>query len=254
MHKHLLQKVALVTGGTRGIGRAIVEEYVKEGASVAFFGTNDTLGKEVTESLQNQLGDNQKLRFYQVDVGNFQQVEEVINQVFKDFGSIDILVNNAGITKDNLLMKMSEEDWDKVIDINLKSIYNTCHAVIRNMMKARKGKIINITSISGLVGNAGQTNYSASKAGMVGFTKSLAKEVASRNIHVNCIAPGFIETAMSEAVPQEKKVAFMETIPLKRFGQSIEIAHAAVFLASDQSNYITGQILTVDGGLAMGTF
>jgi len=252
MDKCLLKKVALVTGGTRGIGKAIVEQFIKEGASVAFFGTNETLGKEVAETISSHLEADQKSVFYQVDVGNCHAVEEAIAQVCRDFGPIDILVNNAGITRDNLLMKVSEEDWDEVININLKSVYNTCHAVIRSMIKARSGKIINITSISGLVGNAGQTNYSASKAGMVGFTKSLAKEVGSRNIHVNCIAPGVIETAMSEGIPEEKKKAFMDTIPLKRFGQADEVAYAAVFLASAQSNYITGQVLTIDGGLAMG--
>lgn len=245
-------KIALITGGTRGIGRTIVEEFSKEEASIAFFGTNESLGKEVKESLEPQLKEGQKISFYKVDVSDFGAVKEGINQVLSDFGSIDVVVNNAGITRDNLLMKMTEEEWDKVLDTNLKSIFYICQTIIRPMLKARKGKIINITSISGIAGNAGQTNYAASKAGMIGFTKSLAKEAASRNIQVNCIAPGFIETDMSAAIAEEKKKSFIDSIPLQRFGKTEDIAYAAIFLASDRSNYITGQVLTIDGGLVMG--
>lgn len=242
------KKVAVITGATRGIGKAIAHCFTKEGAHLAFFGTNKALGIEVEQELQS-LFPEQKIRFYSVDVSNTVEVEKALQQVLTDFGTVDVLVNNAGITRDGLLMKLSEEDWDRVLDTNLKSVYNSCKALIRPMMKARKGKIINITSVVGIMGNAGQTNYGASKAGMIGFSKSLAKEVASRNICVNCIAPGFIETAMTGVIPEEKKGEFLNTIPLKRFGHPEEIAHAALFLASSLSDYITGQVLTVDGGL-----
>lgn len=248
MEKLLSQKVALITGGTRGIGKAIADKFLEQGASLALFGTNAALGKEVETSLQKE---GQKVIFYQVDVSNGKAIEEAINKVIADFGKIDILINNAGITRDNLLMKMSEEEWDQVIGTNLKSVFNTCKAVIRPMMKARSGKIINITSVVGLMGNAGQTNYSASKAGIIGFTKSLAKEVGSRNININCIAPGFIQTAMTDSLPEDKKKLFLSSIPLQRFGKGEEIANTALFLASSLSDYITGQVITVDGGMVM---
>jgi 3-oxoacyl-[acyl-carrier protein] reductase len=178
-------------------------------------------------------------------------VSETVEKLIQDWGKIDILVNNAGITRDNLLMKMSEEDWDLVMDVNLKSVYNTCKALCRPMMKARNGAIINISSVIGLTGNAGQINYAASKAGMIGFTKSLAKELASRGVRANCIAPGYIETQMTDGLPAPVKEAIITKIPMSRIGQPRDIAHAALFLASDLSSYMTGQILTVDGGMVM---
>ena len=171
--------------------------------------------------------------------------------MINEFSHVDILVNNAGITKDTLLMRMSEEDFDRVIDINLKSVYNTCKVLVRSMMKNKKSKIINISSIVALMGNAGQTNYAASKAGVIGFTKSLAKEVASRNINVNAIAPGFIETEMTQKIPEKIQEQMLKNIPLKRFGKSQDIANMVLFLASDESDYITGQVFTVDGGMGM---
>ncbi len=186
-----------------------------------------------------------------VDVSKYVDVEKACLEVIAELGHVDILVNNAGITKDALLMKMSEEDFDRVIDINLKSVYNTCKVLVRPMMKNSKSKIINISSIVGLIGNFGQTNYAASKAGMIGFTKSLAKEVASRNINVNAVAPGFIETEMTEKIPEKVKELMLKNIPLKRFGKPQDIANMVLFLASDDSDYITGQVFTVDGGMVM---
>lgn len=247
----LFDKKAIVTGGTRGIGRAIVKKFAEHGASVALFGTNSEKGKEAVEEIRPLLGQGQTVTFYQIDVSNAEAVESGIKKVLEDLGRVDVLVNNAGVTRDNLLMKMSEEDWDKVLETNLKSLYNTCRAVIRPMMKARQGKIINISSVVGLMGNAGQTNYAASKAGMIGFTKSLAKEMGSRNICINCIAPGFIKTEMTDHLSEDQKKSLMQQIPLQRLGNPDEIAHAALFLASPLADYITGQVLTVDGGMAM---
>lgn len=238
-------KVAIVTGGTRGIGRAIVTAFAKAGAQVAFWGTNAALGQEIEKELGS------KVRFFSVDVSKGEAVESAVKEVITAFGGIDILVNNAGITRDNLLLRMSEEQWQEVIDINLKSVFLTSKAVLRPMMKAKKGKIINISSIVGLVGNAGQTNYAASKAGMIGFTKAFAKEYASRNICANCIAPGFIETAMTDALPEEQKAAFLKQIPLQRFGKCEEIAALTLFLAGSGGDYITGQVIAMDGGLAI---
>lgn len=243
-------KKALVTGATRGIGKAIAKRFVAEGASLAFFGTNVALGKELEAELKAAYPE-QQIQFYAVDVANAQEVEATVKQVLETFGGIDILVNNAGITRDTLLLKMSEEDWDKVMATNLKSVYATSKAVIRQMMKARSGKIINITSVVGLTGNAGQANYAASKAGMIGFSKSLAKEMGSRHICVNCIAPGFIDTAMTEVLTDEQKEGIFNQIPLGRLGLPEEIAHAAVFLASSYADYITGQVIAVDGGMVM---
>lgn len=244
-------KKAIITGGTRGIGKAIALRFAKEGASIALFGTNETVGKEAEAEVRKELQEGQKVTFYKVDVSSTKDVDAAIKQVLEDFQGVDILVNNAGITRDNLFLRMSEEEWDQVIDTNLKSAYNTCKALTRTMMKAKSGKIINITSVVGLIGNAGQANYAASKAGMIGFTKALAKELASRNITLNCIAPGFIETAMTDELKEEHKTAFLSQIPMERFGKPEEIANVAVFLASPLSDYITGQVITVDGGMVM---
>lgn len=247
MEKLLNGKIAVVTGGTRGIGKAIALAFAREGATVVILGTNAEKGKEAVEELKKS----SPAAFYQVDIGLTKQVEEVFQKIYQEFGAIDVLVNNAGITKDNLLMRMSEADWDQVMVTNLKSVYNTCKAVIRPMMKSQGGKIINITSVVGLIGNAGQTNYAASKAGMIGFTKSLAKEVATRNICVNCIAPGFIQTDMTDALNEKQKEGILSQIPMQKLGSTEDIADATVFLASARSNYITGQVISVDGGMAI---
>jgi len=244
----LKDKIAIVTGGTRGIGFAIAKRFLEEGAHVALFGTNSERGKEAAERLG---ASGQRVRFYQVDVSNDEMVDAAINRVIEELGPIDILVNNAGITRDGLLMKMKEEDWNAVLDTNLKSVYSSCKSVVRPMMKARAGKIINITSVVGLIGNAGQTNYAASKAGIIGFTKALAKEVASRGISVNCIAPGFIETDMTDGLNEIQKEQLFKTIPMGRLGKPEDIANAALFLAGSESAYMTGQVLTIDGGMVM---
>jgi len=250
MHYHLKDKTSIITGGTAGIGKEIAIAFAKEGAHVAIFGTNAERAKEVLELLQ-QRHPNQKFLVKLVDVSDKKAVDQALQEILAEFGKIDILVNNAGITRDGLLMKMTEDDWDRVIAVNLKSVYNTCQALVRSMLKARSGKIINITSVVGLNGNAGQTNYAASKAGMVGFTQSLAKEVASRGICVNCIAPGFIKTSMTDVLTDEQREGILKQVPMNRLGSAEEIANAAIFLASDWSNYITGQVLTVDGGMVM---
>ncbi|HEX4840437.1 MAG TPA: 3-oxoacyl-ACP reductase FabG [Rhabdochlamydiaceae bacterium] len=250
MHYHLKDKVAVITGGTAGIGKEIALAFAKEGAHVAIFGTNAERAKEVLELLQQRYP-NQKFLVKLADVSDKKAVDQALQEILAEFGKIDILVNNAGITRDGLLMKMAEDDWDRVIAVNLKSVYNTCQALVRPMLKVRRGKIINITSVVGLNGNAGQTNYAASKAGMIGFTQSLAKEVASRGICVNCIAPGFIKTSMTDALTDEQRDGILKQVPMNRLGSAEEVANAAIFLASDWSNYITGQVLTVDGGMVM---
>lgn len=250
MNDLLLNQIAVVTGGTAGIGKAIAQKYAENGAKVIIFGTNKERGEQAVEEI-NRLPNPQKVQFSQLDVSSAGQVEAEIKKILEEHGKVDILVNNAGITCDMLLMKMKEEDWDRVMEVNVKSCYNTCHALVRAMMKARKGKIINMSSVIGLTGNAGQTNYAASKAAVIGFTKALAKELAPRNINVNCLAPGFIETAMTEAMSSEQREDASGKIPLGRMGQPIEIANAALFLASSWSDYITGQVLAVDGGMVM---
>ncbi|MBJ7449185.1 MAG: 3-oxoacyl-[acyl-carrier-protein] reductase [Parachlamydiales bacterium] len=243
----LKDKVAIITGGTAGIGRAIAFEFAKAGAHIAVVGTNTERGQAVVNEIISQYG--VKAHFYKTNVASFSDVENCLKDIANDFPVIDILVNNAGITKDGLMMKMSEENWDIVIDTNLKSVFNFCKLLARQFLKARQGKIINVTSVIGLTGNAGQGNYAASKAGMVGLTKSLALEFASRNIQVNCIAPGFIETSMTDGLSDEIKKNLLEQIPMGRMGKTEEIASAALFLASDMSNYITAQVLVVDGGM-----
>lgn len=248
----LKNKKAIVTGGTSGIGKAIALLFVKNGADVAIFGTNEKNGQDALLELEKNKSDpSQKILFKKVDVSKTKIVEEAINQVLAELSAVDILINNAGITKDGFIIKMTEEEWDEVIAINLKSVYNTSRIIARSMMKARSGKIINISSIVGLIGAAAQTNYAASKAGMIGFTKSLAKELARKNVCVNAIAPGYIQTKMTEVLSKEIQEKYLSEIPLCRIGSVDDVANAALFLASDLSNYITGQVLTVDGGMAM---
>lgn len=248
----LKDKKALITGGTAGIGKEIALCYARQGASVAICGTNLERAQTVLDELkQAQVFPDQMFEVIIVDVANKQSVDEALQKLIASWGSIDILVNNAGITRDGLLMRMSEEDWDVVIDTNLKSVYNTCQALVRPMIKAKKGKIINITSVVGLTGNAGQVNYAASKSGMVGLTKSLAQELATRGICVNCIAPGFIQTRMTDVLTDSQKEGILKKIPMGKMGSPQDTANAAVFLASHLSDYMTGQVLTVDGGMVM---
>lgn len=243
-------QTAVVTGATAGIGKAIAIRFAEEGAFVVAIGTNTERGEQVVKEIE-AMPDSPGALFQKVDVSNYSQVEQAMKQVLETRGQVDVLVNNAGITKDQLLMKMSEEDWDTVMDINVKSCYNTCRALARSFLKAKKGRIINMSSVIGLTGNAGQVNYAASKAAIIGLTKSLAKELASRNILVNCIAPGFIETPMTEVMNEAQKNAALGTIPLGRMGSPNDIANAALFLACSWSGYMTGQVVTVDGGMVM---
>ncbi|MCB1082002.1 MAG: 3-oxoacyl-ACP reductase FabG [Chlamydiia bacterium] len=243
-------KKALITGGTSGLGKEIALTFAEEGADVAIMGTNAERAKQVAEALSGMKKfEEQTFWFDTVNVASKQEVNQSIERLLKEWGNVDILINCAGITRDGLFMKMSEDDWDQVMNTNLKSVYNLSHALVRPMMKARKGKIINVTSVVGLTGNPGQVNYSASKLGMVGFTKSLAKELGSRGINVNCIAPGFFETPMTNVLTEQQREGILQRVPMGRLGNPKEIAHAAVFLASDRSDYITGQVLTVDGGM-----
>lgn len=246
---NLSGKVALVTGGSRGIGRSIVLHLAHSGADVAF--TYRSKVDEANALVAELQAMGRKAAAFQSDAANSTQSNDVVQNVIKDFGRIDILVNNAGITKDGLLMRMSEQDWDDVIDTNLKGVFNFTKAACRQMMGQQSGKIINISSIVGVIGNAGQSNYVASKAGVIGFTKSIAKELASRNIQANCIAPGFIETDMTEKLNEKQKEAILTVIPQKRMAKPEEIATVVCFLASADSNYITGQTINVDGGMAM---
>ncbi len=240
-------KTALITGATRGIGKGIAESFAEEGANVAFtYMSSQDLAKGIESDL-NAMGI--KAKAYHSDASDFAKAEELINTVIEEFGSLDILVNNAGITQDNLMMRMTEEMWDAVLKTNLKSCFNTVKASNRQMMKQRAGSIINITSVVGIKGNAGQSNYAASKAGMIGFTKSVALELGSRNIRCNAVAPGFIETEMTEKLDQAMVDGWKSAIPLKRGGTPEDVANACVFLASDDSAYITGQVLQVDGGM-----
>jgi len=242
-------KVAIVTGASRGIGRAIALEFGGRGARVVVnFNQNSSAADEVVKTISESGGE---AFAHQADVSVFEQAEGLVKTAIEKYGDLHILVNNAGITRDGLIMTMSESDWDDVIQINLKSTFNCCKAAIRHMLRCRYGRIINIASVSGIMGNPGQTNYSASKAGQIGFTRALAREVASRTITVNAIAPGSIQTDIWSTVPDDVQKSLMDIIPLGRVGQPEEIAKAAAFLASDDAAYITGHILTVDGGLAM---
>jgi 3-oxoacyl-[acyl-carrier protein] reductase len=240
-------KVALITGASRGIGKAIAIKFAKEGADVAFTDIRRDDFMENTEKELQAFGT--KVKAYESNAASFEASEATVNQIIEEFGKIDILVNNAGITRDNLLMRMSEQEWDMVMNVNLKSVFNLTKQVIRPMMKQRSGSIINISSVVGVFGNAGQSNYSASKAGIIGFTKSIAKELGSRNIRSNALAPGFIETEMTHVLPEEVRKAFMEAIPLKRMGSPEDVANAALYLGSDLSTYISGQVLSVCGAL-----
>ncbi len=240
-------KKALITGASRGIGRAIAIAFAAEGADVAISDLKvDAEAEEVIKEL-TALG--VKAKAYASDASSFEAGELLVNEVLKDFGQIDILVNNAGITRDNLLLRMTEQDWDLVIKVNLKSIFNMTKAVQRVMLKQRSGSIINMSSVVGLSGNAGQSNYSASKAGLIGFTKSIAQEFGSRGIRCNAIAPGFIETAMTDKLPEDVRDNWIKNIPLRRSGKPQDVANIAIFLASELSSYVTGQVISVDGGM-----
>ena len=242
-------KVALITGASRGIGRAIAIKMAESGASIVInYLSSESEAEEVVNIIKNNGGN---AVAFKADVSDFSNANELVNYSISTFGKLDILVNNSGITRDKLIMMMSESDWDDVININLKGTFNCSKAVIKHMLRNRAGRIINITSVSGQMGNAGQTNYSASKAGQIGFTKSLAREVAPRNITVNGIAAGYIETDIWKDVPENLREAAIKLIPLGRKGLPEEIANVAVFLASDLASYITGQIIGVDGGMAM---
>jgi 3-oxoacyl-[acyl-carrier protein] reductase len=243
-------KKVIITGGARGIGLGIAEVFSDFGADIIVTGIEHDV--EAGKEQEKKFADKGKvLKFFKADGSKPDEVKDLVDYAVKEFGQIDILINNAGITRDNLLMKMKEEDWDMVLNVNLKSVFNLCKAVIRPMMKAKKGKIINMSSVVGVMGQAGQANYSASKAGMIGFTKSLAKEVASRNITVNAIAPGFIETEMTKKLPDDVRKTYFESIPLKRFGQIEDVANTAAFIASSMADYVTGHVFFVDGGLVM---
>jgi len=244
--KLLEGKNALVTGGSRGIGKAIVEVFIAHGANVAFTYLSS---EEKANAIVDSLKGSGKVIAIKSNAADYKEAEELVKQVTSEFGSIDILVNNAGITRDNLILRMNEEQWDEVIQTNLKSVFNLTKQVIRPMMKARSGSIINVSSIVGMKGNAGQSNYAASKGGIIAFTKSIAQEIGSRNIRCNAIAPGFIETDMTDALGDEAKDNFIKNIPLRRLGSAEDIANTAAFLGSDLSTYISGQTLSVCGAL-----
>ena len=246
--KLIENQVAIVTGGSRGIGEAIAVKFAENGAHVAFtYVSSDEKAKVLEEKLLSFGG---KAKAYKSNAASYEESEKLVNEVIKDFGTIDILVNNAGISRDNLLLRMSQEQWDDVMQTNLKSVFNMTKQVIRPMMKARKGSIINMSSIIGMRGNAGQSSYAASKAGIIGFTKSIAAELGSRNIRCNAIAPGFVETDMTHYLKEgDAAKTFLEKIPLGRFGSAEEIANVSLFLASDLSSYITAQVISVCGGL-----
>jgi len=242
-------RAAIVTGGSRGIGRAIAEELARRGASVAFsFNQNREMADQLVAEIQNA---GTRALAFQADVTDFAAAEAMVKAVKSEFGSVDYLVNNAGITRDKLIMMMSPEDWDAVVDTNLKGAFNVTRHAVSVMVRQRRGAILNIASISGVVGMAGQTNYSASKAGLIGFTKALAKEVGRRSVTVNALALGLIETDMTAALPDEYRQKMLEQIPLGRYGTVAEVARIALFLLSDDARYITGQVIQADGGLAM---
>jgi 3-oxoacyl-[acyl-carrier protein] reductase len=249
MKKMLEGKVAIITGAARGIGRAIALTFAKEGANIA---VTDIRLDENTESLEKELAElGVKGKAYASNAADFEDSQNLVKEVVKDFGTVDILVNNAGITRDGLLMRMSEQDWDMVINVNLKSIFNMTKAVQMVMLKQKHGAIINMSSIVGVNGNAGQANYSSSKAGLIGFTKSIAQELGSRNIRVNAVAPGFIATAMTDKLPEDVRKEWIKNIPLRREGLPQDIADVCLFLASDLASYVTGEVIKITGGMGM---
>lgn len=241
-------KVALVTGAAQGIGKAIAHLLAKNGADVVVSDINLEKAQETSEAIQKM---GRKSLALKVNVVDLSEVERMVETILGQFGRIDILVNNAGITRDRLILRMTEEDWDAVLDVNLKGTFHCTKAVIRHMAKQRSGKIVNIASVSGEMGNPGQANYSASKAGVIGFTKTIAREFAARGINVNAIAPGFIQTAMTDAIPEKSKETLIQMIPMERLGQPEDVAEAVLFLVSERSSYITGQVLNVNGGIYM---
>lgn len=242
-------KCAVITGASRGIGREIALKYAEEGANIVLnYRNSETEALQLKEEL-DKLGSNTLI--VKANVSKLEEAEKLIKEAKEVFGRVDILVNNAGITKDNLIMRMKEEDFDSVIDVNLKGAFNCLKAVTPIMIRQKAGKIINMSSVVGVIGNAGQVNYCASKAGLIGMTKSLAREIGGKNINVNAIAPGFIDTDMTKVLSEDQKKNILSQVPLKRFGNALDIANLALFLASNQSNYITGQVINVDGGMAM---
>jgi 3-oxoacyl-[acyl-carrier protein] reductase len=246
--KKLEGRVALVTGGARGIGKAICERLAKEGASLAIVDIMQDVADETAAEFNSK---GVKAVAFSANVAKPEDADNTMKAVIEEFGKIDILVNNAGITRDTLMIRMSEADWDAVINVNLKGTFNFLKAAMRPMMKNRFGKIVNVSSVVGRMGNAGQANYSASKAGVIGLTKTAAKELAARNVNVNAVAPGYIETAMTKAIPEQAKDAFMTVTPMKRPGSAEDVANVVYFLCSPDSDYVTGQVINVDGGLLM---
>ncbi|MGP1461455.1 MAG: 3-oxoacyl-[acyl-carrier-protein] reductase [Bacteroides sp.] len=245
--KLLEGKTAIVTGGTRGIGRGIVRLFAEEGANVVFTARNPAFEEVEQEAAAFGV----RAKGFTSDASDFAQAEALVEATIAEFGGVDILVNNAGITRDTLLMRMTEEQWDEVLRVNLKSVFNMTKAVQRTMLKQKQGTIVNISSVVGVSGNAGQANYAASKAGIIGFSKSIAKELGARNIRTNVVAPGFIETEMTEKLPEEIRKGWADQIPLKRAGTPLDVARAVLFLASDLSSYVNGQVLNVCGGMNM---
>ena len=245
--KLLENKIALITGGSRGIGEAIAKRFAEEGAAVAFtYHSSEERARKVESELQAA---GVKAKAYKSDASSFEQAEALVKAVLEDFGQVDILINNAGITRDNLMLRMDESQWDSVIETNLKSVFNLTKHILRPMLKKRSGSIINMSSVVGVFGNAGQANYAASKAGIIGFSKSIAKEVGSRSIRCNAVAPGFIETDMTHELDEKTKESFLANIPMKRLGQANEVADVCVFLGSDMSKYVSGQTISVCGAL-----
>jgi 3-oxoacyl-[acyl-carrier protein] reductase len=241
-------KIALITGGARGIGREIALALAKEGAHIAIFDVNTEEALKVQSEIESQ---GRQFMAFKVDVTDYRQVEESVNKILDKFKRVDILVNNAGITRDALLLRMTDSDWDAVINVNLKGTFNCTKCISKVMIKQTYGKIVNIASIIGIIGNAGQANYSASKAGIIALTKTAAKELAKRNINVNAVAPGFIATDMTAKLPDDIKVKMLSAIPLSRLGEPADVAALCLFLASEESSYITGQVVVVDGGMVM---
>ncbi|MCS7244565.1 MAG: 3-oxoacyl-[acyl-carrier-protein] reductase [candidate division WOR-3 bacterium] len=240
-------KTAIITGASKGIGKAIAYKFAQNNYNLGLIARSETLLNEIKEDLKKSYGI--EVLIYIVDVSDYKKAEEVVDDFYKRFSRIDVLVNNAGITDDKFLVRISESDWDNIISVNLKSVFNYCKFVSKYMIKQRSGVIVNISSISGIVGNAGQTSYASTKSAIIGFTKSLAKELGSRNVRVNAIAPGFILTDMTEKLSEEIKNSYLDRISLKRFGTPEEIANVVYFLCSDDASYITGQVLVVDGGM-----